>query len=241
MNRTISFVTTVCIFAIASAAAGPVMDLSEGAFDFGYVPQHVKVAHTFWVRSTGDDTLRVTKIIPDCMCTKWEMEKQILAPGDSARLVLTFDTERLVGRITKSPTFLTNEGSRVRKMQVTVDVYVRPDTLMALEVKPNALDITQFGPTVRDKAPFTLINRTGAVLNLRLIDWPADLVEIDLPAELKPGESAKGTVRVRESALGSEFQKSFTFEANDKQATRFTVPLTRQIKVATPVRPTPSD
>ncbi len=57
----------VCLLAIllvSSALGGPNLTIPESAFDFGYVPQHAKVSHIFWLYSTGDSTLRITKIIP---------------------------------------------------------------------------------------------------------------------------------------------------------------------------------
>ena len=49
---------------VPSIIAAPLMTMSETEFDFGYVPQNSKVAHVFWIYSTGDDSLKIEKVIP---------------------------------------------------------------------------------------------------------------------------------------------------------------------------------
>jgi hypothetical protein len=47
-----------------TAKAQPKVAIPEPEFDFGYVPQAAKVAHYFWLYSTGTDTLRILQINP---------------------------------------------------------------------------------------------------------------------------------------------------------------------------------
>jgi hypothetical protein len=44
--------------------AAPHLTIKEPVFDFGYVPQHAKITHVFWLHSTGDDTLKIQKVVP---------------------------------------------------------------------------------------------------------------------------------------------------------------------------------
>lgn len=53
----------VCMVA-GSAIAVPRLTIDEANFDFGYAPQHSKVSHVFWLRSTGDDTLKILNVKP---------------------------------------------------------------------------------------------------------------------------------------------------------------------------------
>ena len=47
-----------------SVLATPAMKLSEESFDFGYAPQNSTVTHEFWIHSTGDDSLKILKVVP---------------------------------------------------------------------------------------------------------------------------------------------------------------------------------
>ncbi len=44
--------------------AVPKMFLPEDSFDFGFVPQSSKVSHVFWIKSVGDDSLKILKVRP---------------------------------------------------------------------------------------------------------------------------------------------------------------------------------
>ncbi len=45
-------------------SAAPRLTMPESAFNFGYAPQNSKISHEFWLHSTGDDSLKIIKIVP---------------------------------------------------------------------------------------------------------------------------------------------------------------------------------
>ncbi|MDX9857031.1 MAG: hypothetical protein RBT76_04535 [candidate division Zixibacteria bacterium] len=52
------------LFAAGSLTAAPRLEIPENTFNFGYVPQNATISHDFWLYSTGDDTLRILRIVP---------------------------------------------------------------------------------------------------------------------------------------------------------------------------------
>ncbi len=50
--------------AASMATAAPRLDIEGDSFDFGFVPQNSKITHSFWLKSTGDDTLRIVRVVP---------------------------------------------------------------------------------------------------------------------------------------------------------------------------------
>lgn len=54
----------VMLLLAASVIAGPEITIPESEFDFGFVPQNAKVSHYFWLHSTGDSLLQITKVLP---------------------------------------------------------------------------------------------------------------------------------------------------------------------------------
>ncbi len=44
--------------------AAPRLTIPEAEFDFGFAPQNSKLTHTFWLHSTGDDTLKILRVKP---------------------------------------------------------------------------------------------------------------------------------------------------------------------------------
>lgn len=57
-------VFAVVLIVAGSAFAVPRLTIDESNFDFGYAPQHSKVSHVFWLKSTGDDTLKILNVRP---------------------------------------------------------------------------------------------------------------------------------------------------------------------------------
>ena len=53
----------LCIMA-GMAWSAPRLTINEPQFDFGFIPQHSKVSHVFWLHSTGDDELKILKVVP---------------------------------------------------------------------------------------------------------------------------------------------------------------------------------
>lgn len=48
----------------APVAEGPHMTIADSVFNFGFAPQNSKITHTFWLHSSGTDTLRITRVVP---------------------------------------------------------------------------------------------------------------------------------------------------------------------------------
>ena len=53
-----------CLTLLATAQAAPRLVIDDAEFNFGYVPQNSKISHIFWLRSVGDDSLKILKIVP---------------------------------------------------------------------------------------------------------------------------------------------------------------------------------
>ncbi len=49
---------------VGAAQAAPRLTIPITSYDFGYVPQHSKISHSFWLHSTGDDDLKILKVVP---------------------------------------------------------------------------------------------------------------------------------------------------------------------------------
>jgi len=48
----------------ASGYGAPRLLIEEPEFNFGFVPQNSTVSHVFWLKSVGDDSLKILKVVP---------------------------------------------------------------------------------------------------------------------------------------------------------------------------------
>ncbi len=67
MSKYLTVITVLLLLllvAVNGVMAAPRLLIKESSFDFGYAPQNSKVSHKFWLYSTGDDTLKILKVVP---------------------------------------------------------------------------------------------------------------------------------------------------------------------------------
>jgi len=65
MKKITLIAAALLLMLIASqVSSAPRMTMGESVFNFGYVPQNSKISHDFWLHSTGDDSLKIIKIVP---------------------------------------------------------------------------------------------------------------------------------------------------------------------------------
>jgi len=214
--------------------ASPEVELSETEFSFGRVSQQVTIFHTFWIRSTGDDTLRIEKVDPGCGCTKAPLEKDVLAPGDSTRLSIQLSTRRYKGNVNKRPNIITNASEDRLFIQIYCEPQSDPKATMPLLIEPfKGIDVSQFTASPRRKAKFKITNKGSLDLKLNIIDIGSHEYDVEMPPMVKAGETVEGRVIVKKAALESSFESSFTFEAADAWQSRYTIPVTRIYRVKT--------
>jgi len=228
---------TCVVFAVlgwtATAIAAPRLALSEEEFEFGYVPQNSRITHIFHLYSKGDDSLKIIQVVPGCSCTQTPLKKQELAPGDSTELEIIFDTRSYQGGVNKSPLIKTNEGPPDKNVRFHAEVIARPDSTYPIIIKPYKLDLTQFGEKTRSEIKFTIENVSDKPLEMHLVAGPSDLFDVVLPKSIPGGKTGEGTLRLKESALTSAFEKCLTVQLNDDKSSRFTIPVKRSIRGAT--------
>ena len=213
-------------FIPAVSLAGTEIEVTPDSFDFGKTYQHVKVTHTFWVKSVGNAILRIEKVIPGCGCTRAPLMDSVLAPGDSTALEITFATKSFMGNINKTPRLITNAAKGKTSIGISAEVLIKPEQYAPLRLTPYKIDISSDTAQSRRHAVFLIENRGEADLKLTLIDQPADYFEATLPDIIKAGETAEALVVVIPE-MTAEFEKSFTFEIDDDNRTRYSVPVTR--------------
>ena len=213
-----------------TALAGPELTISEELFDFGYIPQNSKVSHVFWLRNTGDQDLRVAKVNPGCGCTQAPLDKEVVPPGDSARLEIIFSSKLYFNRVAKKPVIELAGMPDPRFVEIVTFVIPRPDSAYPLKLDPFKLDISQFGEAVRDRAKFSLTNVSSQELTITVVAPPDEFGILTMPQKIAPGATVEAELVLKPERLGEELEKSFTFQVNDEHSTRYSVPVRRRLR-----------
>ena len=76
----------------ATALAGPQVEIVNPTMNFGRVTQNKVVTTDFYVKSIGDEPLKITTLWSGCGCMELPLPDSIVQPGDSIQLRITFST-----------------------------------------------------------------------------------------------------------------------------------------------------
>ncbi len=230
LNTIITMSLLFVLMTVMSVQAAPKLTIETNEFNFGYTPQNSKVSYSFWLKSTGDEELKILKVVPGCGCTKTPLEKDVLAPGDSTRLEVIFSTKKYKNRISKAPRIDTNEGGRSKKVRIITHVVSRPDSTYPIIISPYKLDLSQFTDKVRDEIKFTISNVSDDDLHPKLVYSPDGYFDLELPKIIAPGSKAEAILKINADKLGESFEKSITFSVDDENNSRFTIPVKRVVR-----------
>jgi hypothetical protein len=207
----------------------PKMLLGQDQFEFGYVPQNSKISHVFWIKSVGDDSLKILSVKPGCGCTQAPVKKQNLAVGDSTDLEIIFSTGQYLGAVTKSPSIQTNEGPPARNVSFKCTVLRAPDSTFPIVIKPYRLSVSRAGKIEIDEGKVVLDNVSDQDIQVKVIDAAYDYFSVNAPKVIKKGASADLKIKLKEQGLSTPFEKSVTLELNDVPKSRFTIPVVRRL------------
>jgi hypothetical protein len=93
----------------AEMEKAPVATFSETSYDFGNMKQGDKKDYTFSLTNNGKSELIIRNVRSSCGCTAVAPSKNVIAPGESAPIKVTFDTTGKRGRQSKTITVITND------------------------------------------------------------------------------------------------------------------------------------
>jgi len=237
------FITIIILFSLVfygsvdtQAAAG--IEVPNHEFSFGKTLQQVGLSHSFWIKSVGEDTLRIIKIVPGCGCTKAPITDTLIAPGDSTRMDIIFSTGSYRGYVSKKPYLLTNVGNEKTYVKIHAQVFPNPNDIGPIKISPLAVDVSQkTEKEVRDVAKFLIINPTELDFEIGPVDIAHKSFDVKLPGKVKAGETVEVKITVHKDALDKEFFESITFAIDDDEMSTFSIAVGRRLLYKQPPQP----
>ncbi len=101
------------------------IEFPEESHDFGQIIQGERVEHTFIVKNTGDKNLIMKSVTATCGCTVPDYDKAPIAPGETGKIKVTFDSNNREGQQNKTITVIANTEPDSHKLVITGNV-VKP-------------------------------------------------------------------------------------------------------------------
>jgi hypothetical protein len=216
----------------STVSADPALHLKVDKFDFGWTPINSTVETSFWLKSSGTDTLEIVVMVPGTDEITSRIDNRLLAPGDSTKAYFYWDVGGAIGVLDKYVTIHTN-SMRERPYRVFLsDINVlRPDSLRPITIKPYRFEFSKLSAVSVDSIDFVITNHSERFLRLEEVSSPLKECEIVIPESVRPHSEVPGYIRVRPDYLDSEFVESVTILMSDgpDYEKRITVPIRRKI------------
>jgi hypothetical protein len=221
---------TALLFTILAAGviADPGFEIPSRKFDFGVMPRGSTVAHYFWFKATGTDTVHIRAIKTGCACATMPLERDWLAPADSMLVGIYWDVGKRFGPCSQSPRVFTNAGPDPIYMILKGVSSTAPDSVRPVSIKPYRVELARTPSRNIDSVGFKLTNHSDDDVALKVVSYPVLECDVGLPDTLAAGASVDCFVKLKADYADSEFKRSITVELSDKKKTRFTIPIRRK-------------
>ena len=232
---------TLVIFLVLAAGTAAAQKLSMvKEHNFGKISDKAKVGTDITLRNSGRRTLKIKSVKPGCGCTTGVLEKNVLEPGETTVLTITFDPKGKMSTVRKSITFTSNDViNPVQVMLIKADITPSWDFVprrLIFTLTDGVYDLTSSEVRVTNGGDHVLkIYGVGVRDTNITVDGPREL-------ELEPGEEQLYTFSV-DPAYQPE--KSVTprvvFKSDyNSRRTHRQVPVYLKVKTTVPTAPEPA-
>lgn len=206
---------------VESGMKVPKLEMSELKWDFGIIPRAGKVTHNYIIKNAGKDTLKIKSVHKSCGCTTVPLQKDVIPPGDTALLQVTFNAASYQGPVAKVIYLESNDPTQpLTDIEFTANVNSAPKPL-SFEPLAVGFDTIRAFPA---KIVLKVTNRDSLAVSFSVLEPPANYISVKTRKKtLAAGETAEVDVSVLKTAPAGEFNTSFTLACSDAQKTRYTL------------------
>ncbi|PKL78075.1 MAG: hypothetical protein CVV25_12780 [Ignavibacteriae bacterium HGW-Ignavibacteriae-4] len=190
------------VLMIASVAyAQPKLEIIGGnSYDWGKVgPKDSPLKTKVKIKNTGNEQLLITNVKPSCGCTTAPLDKDKLAPGETATIDVSFNVGSNAGVNSKTIRITSNDpanSTTIFRLSADVEkaVVVSPAYFAFNQMEVGKEESSKISIKNTGKKPLTISNITKS---------PADLkLNLSGTKTLKPGESFDLVAKVTPTAPG---------------------------------------
>jgi uncharacterized cupredoxin-like copper-binding protein len=198
-----------------------VMNTSE--FNFGNIPQGKTASYEFIISNSGGDLLKIQKVSATCGCTAAQPEKNELAPGESTKIKVEFNSTGRMGKQEKYVSINTNDPQNsVIRLLITGNIVEQKQGEKIQQAKIQFIESQHdFGVVAEGKVfdhTFKFINAGKTTLEIKDVKTSCGCTAALLSSKkIEPGK--EGTIRVEldtTNRLG-RMSRNITVVTNDPE------------------------
>lgn len=197
-------------------------------WDFGYLPQKSEVSHAYYICNLSGQPMTVTKIKAGCSCTTVSELKDPVGPGDSAAIVVTFNSGRYQDKVKKTTkVYIDNAERESYRLVLRANVIKDGDRAGEVDLEPRRLKWRSIGGAVAAGADsVTLVNHGTQKLAVTVAagSLPPS-VTAQLPPALEPGGQGTLIVKRPSGSIAGQAALALTVVLAGSDTTLVTVPI----------------
>jgi hypothetical protein len=141
---------------VLQAQAAPRLTVDAPSYDFGKVARGSDVKHRFVLRNTGSEPVKILRVQPTCGCTSGLLGKEVLAPGESTEVEITFHTAGMIGVVHKAVDVESDDPAAAR-----LTLRFSADVGAVVTASTDTVFFQDLGRKERRKSSVRLVSGTG--------------------------------------------------------------------------------
>ena len=205
------------------------LEIVDSKFDFGITPNNSIISKSFWFKSIGEDTLKISNTKTGCTCAIMPLEQDYIAPGDSMQVKFIWDVGRKIFKIGRYPYIFTNAKDDAYRMELTAEIHQSLDSLQPISISPYKGEFSKLKEKSIDEMEFVFTNHSDKDINISIVYIDTTECSIQLPKMVAANSTQVGKIKVKNNFLDKEFNGSVTFLLDNFQKTKITIPYRRKI------------
>ncbi len=231
MKRRIISMIVFFVFISITISAQPKIQYSEKTYDFGNIHEGDVVTHNYVVWNAGTEDLKLERVRASCGCTAAQPDKDVLAPGDSTIIGVSFNSHGRTG-VQRKYVYVFSNDPRNKQIRLAFTTNVlKENELDAKKVDPPKIALNKkevdFGDLPSGDVKSTdlnVINKGKTELVINDVKSSCECIVASLSKKrLAPGEVTFLHITFNSEGRSGELTRTVTLHSNDPGNTKETI------------------
>ncbi len=189
--------------------------------DFGEVEQNTELTHVFKFKNQGKSDLEIQDLTTGPGAQAELEGESVIPPGGEGGVKVTFDTETLRGRRSKSVRIVTNDP-RENRMRLRVTASIMSD----LEIRPRRIYFGRVDVDSKIEKDLKLIAREPEKVKIESLETSSEYITAELVEEEVDGEKRRSIrITLLEEAPIGRINEKLTVKTNIENMEEIIIPL----------------
>jgi hypothetical protein len=185
----------------------------ETLYDFGKLKWNTDVAHSYKFTNVGEEPLKITRVRSCCPCIVAKTASELIEPGGTGSIEVTFITKGIIGEQHKAVYIHTSDPENK-----VVTLEIRGELTVDFVVRPRRVNFGRLVPGEPHSQEIHLIAKNLKNLEIREIDIPVDYMSVTSePYDGKKGEGIEITVTLSPDAPHHFIDEEIRITTNSKE------------------------